>query len=465
MTARADSPAPSTPEYIRAAAEFAARFSFGTTDPAIVGQSLTIVRDTIGCIIAGSGLPELRGLRLSAAALAGPGNASAVGVSDGVAPQAAAMINAMAGVSLELDEGCQFSANHPAVHILPAALAVAEANTRTGAEFLAAFVAGYEVACWFGHRARLRDHVHPFGTHAIIGAATAATKLSGADANGIAAAIELSAGMALASSQTAANAGASVRNAVTGLTAFNATLVPVLLKAGVTPEPNAVATVFGKILGQTFTPPTPSEQIGRDPYLLKNYFKIHACSRWNHAPIEAAAAAMAARAFSPDDVLQATVWTFDPATRLSWTEPNNSFAAKHSIPFNVAIRLCKGSNDFETYCRRVVEDPVVRELAARIEVREDPAYTRVAPAIRPARVDVRLRDGTTVTGECRSPLGGFDNPFGDGVLNSKFRRLAGLGLTATDVDQLDRCVCELKTAASVVPIGRLLRAATAVLPT
>lgn len=217
--------------------------------------------------------------------------------------------------------------------------------------------------------------MHPFGTHAIIGAAVAAARLSGFTVDEIAEVIELSAGLALASSQTAANSGASVRNAVTGLTAMNGVLAPILLRAGVTPEPDAVATVFGRVLGDNFDPTRPDARLGEDHYLLRNYFKIYACSRWNHAPIEATIAAMAVRQFAVSEISDIVVWTFDPATRLSWQRPVNAFAAKHSIPFNVAVRLVKNSNGLEAFTQAFVEDADICKLMSRIEVREDPAYT------------------------------------------------------------------------------------------
>ena len=98
---------------------------------------------------------------------------------------------------------------------------------------------------------------------------------------------------------------------------------------------------------------------------------------------------------------------------MSWQRPVNAFPAKHSIPFNVAVRLVKNSNGLEAFTQGIVEDTEIRNLMARIEVREDPAYTRVVPQQRPARVEIRLRDGAIVTGVCETPRGGYDKPFDD----------------------------------------------------
>jgi len=447
-----------TPNYIRDLGTYAANLIL---DEKLTRQAIKIVRDTIACIIAGSGLPEIAGLRAAAPHMGGGGPSSAVGVDSGVPPQVAALVNATAGVSQELDEGNQFTTNHPGAHIIPAVLATAEARGSTGLQFLTAFVAGYEVAGWIGHASRLRATVHPFGTHAITGGATGCAKLSGLDAEGIAAAIELSAGTALVSSQTSANIGASVRNAVTGLTAHNAVLTPTLLAAGITREPGASEVIFGKVLGDAFDSARPKATPGADPYILRNYFKVHACSRWNHAAIEATEAALRERPFRAEEVDRIVVWTYDPAIRLAWQSPANSFAAKHSIPYNVAVRIIAGTNGIEAYTEKLVRDPVVKDLCRRIEVREDPAYTRLVPAIRPARVEVHLKNGAAVTASCEQPPGGFDRPFPDGVLEEKFAALAGRGLVPDAVAELDRLISALPTLESVMPIGRLLRAARA----
>lgn len=447
-----------TPDYIRDLGSYAANL---TLDERLTRQAIKIVRDTAACIIAASGLPEIAGLRAAAPGMGGGGTASAVGVDTGLQPQIAALVNATAGVSQELDEGNQFTTNHAAAHIIPAVLATAEARGSSGLQFLTAFVAGYEVAGWIGHASRLRATVHPFGTHAITGGAAGCARLAGLDAAGIAAAIELSAGTALVSSQTSANVGASVRNAVTGLTAHNAVLVPTLLAAGITREPGASEVIFGKVLGEAFDSGRPASTPGTDPYILRNYFKVHACSRWNHAAIEATAAALEKRRFTAEDAGRIVVWTFDPAVRLAWQNPANTFAAKHSIPYNVAVRIVAGTNGIEAYTENLVRDPVVKDLCRRIEVREDPAYTRLVPAIRPARVEIRLRDGSEVTAVCEHAPGGFDRPFPDDVLDRKFAALAGTGLKPDAVAELDRLIAALPRLESVAPIGRLLRMARA----
>lgn len=423
----------------------------------VVDQTLRVARDTLGVMLAGATLPEVQGLADLAPTLGGPGQATLMGRAQTTSPHLAALVNGTGAVSLELDEGNQFAINHPAAHILPAALALAEERQATGMETLAAFVAGYEVAVRVGRATHLRDGVHPFGTHAIVGTAATATRLLKLDVEAIAQTLELAAGMTLASSQTAANAGASVRNLVTGLTNHNGLLAPMLAQAGISGEPSAFQAIFGRVLGDSFAGEGLADDLGRDFYITRNYFKLDACSRWNQAPIEATANLLARQPFKAEDVAEIMVWTYDPATRLSWREPVNGYAAKHSIPYNVAVRVAHGTNDLEAYAEAMVQDPLVQTLSKKVTVREDPALTAMLPAVRPARVEVKLRSGQTLTETVERPRGGFDKPFTEAELLAKFRRLAGLTLPEESVAELEQLLPHLPELADLSALSRLLR--------
>ncbi len=419
----------------------------------VVDHALTTVRDSLGALLGGAVLPENRKMQ----AMAPVGSATVIGTSRRSSAEYAATVNGTAGVSLEMDEGHPATINHPAAHILPATLAVAEEVGASGADTLTAFIAGYEVAARIGRATRLREAVHPFGTHAITGAGAAAAKLMGLSARDTSQAILMAAGMTLASSQTAANAGAHVRNVVSGLTNANGILAARLAGAGLTAEPEALEVVYGKIVGEHFDPARLTENLGSEWLILRNYFKVHACSRWNHAPIEAAHAATGGKTLTEAEIDRIVVWTYDPAIRLHWQSPANGFAAKHSIPYNVAVRVLHGTNGIEAYEDAMVHDPDVRALALRTTIKEDPAYTAQVPEVRPARVEIVLKSGRTLTGVCERPPGGHDNPFPPDVLPAKFRALAGRVLDVGRIEALDREIDALPTARSIESLIACLR--------
>ena len=86
-------------------------------------------------------------------------------------PDAAAWLNGVALVSLELDEGHKYAKGHPAAHGFPAVLALAAELDSTGADTAAALLAAYEVAARFGRATTLRAGAHPHGSWGVPGAA------------------------------------------------------------------------------------------------------------------------------------------------------------------------------------------------------------------------------------------------------------------------------------------------------
>jgi hypothetical protein len=73
-----------------------------------------------------------------------------------------------------------------------------------------------------------------------------------------------------------------------------------------------------------------------------------------------------------------------------------------------------------------VNNPRIRDLAARIEVRPIQAWSH-----EPERVVVRLRDGRTLTAEKSRPKAPAKEDF-----IAKFRNCAGRHLAGSDVDEL-----------------------------
>ena len=85
-------------------------------------------------------------------------------------------------MALEVDEGNRLGGGHPAIHVIPGALALAEERrARTAGALLEAIVVGYEVGSRLGGATTARPNVHSHGTWGTISTAVAVAKLAGAD--------------------------------------------------------------------------------------------------------------------------------------------------------------------------------------------------------------------------------------------------------------------------------------------
>ena len=95
------------------------------------------------------------------------------------------MVNGAAGHALDYDDTSTLMGRHASVPVLPAVLALAEAQDRSGADVVVAHVVGMEIQARIG-RAIGPEHYrrgwHVTSTIGVFGAAAAASHLLGLDA-------------------------------------------------------------------------------------------------------------------------------------------------------------------------------------------------------------------------------------------------------------------------------------------
>ena len=113
-------------DYLDQLAGFAAKTRFDTLPAAAVAAARLVLLDTLGAILAGSALPENARLAELASARSPQGKATLLGHRSKADAFWAALANATNGVALEVDEGNRLGGGHPAIHVIPGALAVAE---------------------------------------------------------------------------------------------------------------------------------------------------------------------------------------------------------------------------------------------------------------------------------------------------------------------------------------------------
>src|SRR5690348_15054513 len=141
-----------------------------------------LVLDTIGVILAGTSRPEVRGLRERLQATAGTGATVFAPGWPAHDPRTAALLNGIAGRSLELGEGHRYVSYQGAMQILPGVLASGESGRASGRDMLAALILGYDAGARLGTAMKTRPLAHQNGQAALLGAAAAGARLRGLDA-------------------------------------------------------------------------------------------------------------------------------------------------------------------------------------------------------------------------------------------------------------------------------------------
>ena len=399
-----------------------AGISADTVPEAVRDRAGLVLADTLGAIIAGQGDAAVAETARRHAASGGP--CRLPGTDLRAAPPVAAFLNGFAGTTLELDEGNYPAGGHPGIHAVAAALAEADARNAGGSALLDAVIAGYEAGARVGMAARLRPAAHPHGTWGALGAAAAVSRLRGHDAAATLRALEVAASLGLATSATAALRGGSVRNAYSGMAAQNGMLDCDLAEAGVAGEPDGIAAVFGRVVGEAFDEGAMLEGLGGRWLVAEAFFKQASCCRETQGALEALELLLAEAPVAPDAVAAIEVETFASAAALSERAPAAPIAGRFSISFAVATRLVHGHVWTDAFSEAAVADPQTRALSARVAVREAPALTAKLPAERVCRLTLRLRGGAVRQREVVGTPGDPDRPLPEGALREKFRRCA-----------------------------------------
>ena len=145
----------------------------------VLDQAVRCVLDLVGVAIAGTSTPMAQISARFAHEQFASGNATVIGSRSPLSVTGATWVNGAYASALDMDDGHRMAMGHPGASVIPAALAIAECTGASGKEFLAALVAGYEVAVrasaarvpWY------KDKMYSTGIWGVFGATAAAGKL------------------------------------------------------------------------------------------------------------------------------------------------------------------------------------------------------------------------------------------------------------------------------------------------
>jgi len=344
----------------------------------VVQRSREVVADSLAVIAVGAQEEEVQALTGRVVSPGGKEAATVIGAGIRTESSKAALINGTAGTFLELDEGNQFARGHPGIHVIPAALAVAEEMNLSGRDLLTALVLGYEIGARIGIASKLRMSMHPHGTWGTVGAAVAVGKLMSYEENAIMEIINVSSSLGLATSRQTMLQGGTVRNVYAGASGYMGILSHDLVQSGFTGEADGLQTVFGSVVSDTFVPEEMTKDLGGRSL----------------------------------------------AAQLCDQNPGNTLAGKFSVPFAVATLIVNGSTGVESFTPGAIQDPAARALAQRVTVSEDPKLTAMMPQHRPSRVKVTLTDGTVLEAQALTNKGDTEDPYSSEELRAKYFELA-----------------------------------------
>ncbi len=445
-----------------------ANLGYAHIPDAVRAKAKLILRDGLGNQIAASAIsePANRVVEL-VKEWGGAPQSTIVGHGSKLPTPHAALVNAMMGHGIELDDAHGSGLIKAGSVLVPAAFAVAELAGASGEDVVTGVVAGYDLAIRIakainpGHRQR---GYHTTGTVSGIGAAALAAKLLGCDAEGIACAIGLAC-MQSAGIQSYLDDPCMAKPFSPGKAAFNGAMAAIMASRGFTGPRKALECREGFF--SAFTDRVRSEEfdgLGSHFSIMEVGFKPHAACRYAHGPIDLAQAAYRADGVRLADVEKAVVGMSELAIRQA-SKPvcPNLNAAMGSTQFGVALALASGRNGLKEYWDGY-KDADVHAGAKIVELRAEPAY---GLAGRQATIDIVLKDGRTVSHSSLEPKGEPSNPLSADDLEAKFLAMTTMVIDRAHARRISDLVMALERQpkaaavpqAAIVSGGPSLRAA------
>ena len=357
---------------------------------------------------------------------------------------------------------------HPTAPVLPAVLGLAEQEHRSGADLLAAYLAGTEVECAIAESINPRHYeagFHSTGTIGTFGAAAGVARLLGYDVDTTASAL------ALAGSQAAGlreNFGTMTKPFHAGRAAESGVLAATLAGKGFTTAPNILEAGRGffSAAGGGFDPAKITDHLG-DPWTFASpgvSIKPYPSGSLTHPAMTAFGDLVRAHGLRAGDVQEVRVGTNrHMPNALIHHRPADHLAAKFSMEFCIAILLLRGRAGLAEFRDEVVADPEVRATIEKVRFEVDPeadaaGYNNMTSIIR-----VLLKDGRQVEGRAAFAKGSPSNPMSEQELREKFIDcLAAGGIDSGAGRRAADMILDLEAQPDLRSITRLLSGASAI---
>jgi 2-methylcitrate dehydratase PrpD len=451
----------SSPGLTRRIADYAIAAAGAPLPEPVVEKAKHHVLDTIAAMVCGAALAPGRLARDYVRSLGGQEEASVVGAAFLTSAVNAALANAMAAHADETDDSHPRSLTHPGCAVVPAALAMAEREGSSGAEFLRAVVLGYDLCARTGVMLGAGRFVHErgFDTHAFgggIGAAAAAGALAVRESTPMRHVLSYAAQQA-AGLATLFRDSDHVEKAFVfaGMPARNGVAAATMVEAGMT----GVGDVFD---GE----PSFCSAFGVDPVAalafddLGTVFEITQTNikRWSvgspvQAVLDSLEALMSRHAFTVADITAVDVYL--PATSAGVVD--NRDMPSINVQHLAALMLYDRTVTFAaSHDAKRMADPGVLALRGKVKLIRSAELAHAQPA-RQAIVELTLADRRKLRHHTQAVRGTSTNPMTRDEVAAKAFDLMVPALGQNGARRVIERVWELERLPSLAALGSLLQ--------
>jgi 2-methylcitrate dehydratase PrpD len=426
----------------------------GRLDPAVIEKAKTCLRDMIGIASQAADLPSsLHASRF--AAMMGGRQATLIGSGERASVADAAFANATMAHGLVQEDMHTASVSHIGVVVWPALLALAEHQRASGADFIAAGVAGYQVMARLGRALITKDLARlfrPTGLIGAVGAAAAGARLFRLNEEETISAVALAANTAgglnewphTGSDDMFFHAGNAARNGVTSV---------LLAKSGARGSESALDGKAGLFAAYRGSVPERLE-LGGGWEILCVYHKPAPACNYAQTPAQAALAVLKKSSVDPGQIDRVLVKSFPEAIAYPGCDHPGPYRtllqAKMSIAFVVAATLVARRLD-DAALRDFSSDGAAARLAHRVRLENDAEFAAAYPQRQGAEVVVTLKNGESR----RARLADLE-PLDGRAVRERFLGAVSRRLGEARAHELEREIDALPACPDAARISRML---------
>ena len=420
-----------------------------TGDPAglpsaVTGQCRGMMLNAAAAALAGAAHPDGVALTRFVREMGGNGRCTIIGMGMRTSPVYAALVNGSLVRMLDYDDHATDTGYNATAAVFPTVMALGEMYGIPGSKVLSAFVAGCEIAV------RLAATSNSAGA---IAAAAAAAALLEMDADGVANAISIAAG--IADGQVTYSTAGTTALATGGRAAMNGTMAALLANAGIGESASESALV------QVSTSPVFDQHavagLGERWRLTEPgvSLRLYPCNPASHSVIDATIGVAQLHRVQPDQVKNLHVGvTADTLSQLPYVLPADAWQARSCLGFIAAATLCHGQPLINFFSEPAIQDEGVRAMMEKVSV--EASLPSSPLSVHPAEVRVTLNDGTTFHHRVDHARGTPAMPLDADELEAKFLYCTRYILPADHIDEAVSSFRNIETIANITGMASVL---------
>ena len=383
--------------------------------------------DTLGCAMGGYTSEPAVIARRVAAHQQGEPSARVIGTGARTSMEMATFANCVMARFLDYNDTFISTGSGHTSDMIPACLAVAEAQGASGADLLLSIVAAYEVYTGMADVVPARDLGWDQGIFVVLGSAAGAAKLLRLTREQTADALAMAVTANIPTRQTRSGELAMWKGVATAASARAGVFSALLAADGMTGPTAAFEGRHG--FWDQVSGPFEFKPFGGDGVAYgveRTNLKFFPSEYHSQAPL---AMALELRAkVRVDDIEALNIQTYymtysEIGSEPEKWNPQTRETADHSLPYLLALGLVDGFVKPDSFSLERMRDPALHKVMQKIKIAENPAFTAQFPAKLVTQFEVVMRGGEKLVMTAQYPKGHQHNPMTDAEVDFKFMSL------------------------------------------